>query len=159
MTRLRGGTPGPRRSHCFRSVSSRAKYAAPADAGAVGALGFTRRQALKGFAAGAALAAGCRGREIIAPGPAPDPEAQRLLAGIDTFVVVMMENRSFDHLLGALTFDRAYPGRLQIDGLRGGESNLDAAGRPLSLQRRSADIVVGDLRPAWDRSHGAWNGG
>src|SRR5262245_57917586 len=31
---------------------------------------------------------------------APTPEA--LLAGIDTFVVLMMENRSFDHYFGSL---------------------------------------------------------
>lgn len=115
----------------------------------------TRRAALQGLAAAGVLA-GCR--PPLAP-PPPSPEASRLLAGIDTFVVVMMENRSFDHLLGALALDRAYPGRTQIDGVKGGESNRDIAGRLLPLQRRTTDIVAQDLRPAWDRSHTAWNGG
>jgi phospholipase C len=118
----------------------------------------TRRSALGGLAgSAAALALGCRGETRILP--PPDPRAQGLLAAIDTFVVVMMENRSFDHLLGALAYDQAYPGRHQVDGLRGGESNPDANGRPVPLRRRASDIMVGDLRPAWDRSHTAWNGG
>jgi len=114
----------------------------------------TRRSALQGLAAGA-LVAGCR--PVIAP--RPTLEAQGLLADIDTFVVVMMENRSFDHLLGALALDPAYPARNQIDGLRGGETNPDAAGRPVLLERRALDIDAQDLRPSWDRSHVAWNGG
>jgi phospholipase C len=114
----------------------------------------TRRSALQGLAAGA-LVAGCR--SLVAP--RPTVEAQGLLAGIDTFVVVMMENRSFDHLLGALALDPAYPGRHRIDGLRGDESNLDASGRPRLLERRAVDIAAQDLRPAWDRSHVAWNEG
>jgi phospholipase C len=120
--------------------------------------GLTRRSALQGLAAGV-LAAGCGGSKIISPPPAVDSEAQRLLAGIDTFVVVMMENRSFDHLLGALALDPDYPGRRQLDGVRGGESNPDVTGRALPLQRRTSDIVVGDLRPSWNRSHLAWNRG
>jgi phospholipase C len=114
----------------------------------------TRRSALQGLAAGAALA-GCRPPLV----PQPGPGAQGLLAGIDTFVVVMMENRSFDHLLGALALDRSYPGRHLVDGLRGGESNRDPSGRPLLLHRRAVDIGAQDLRPAWDRSHLAWNDG
>jgi phospholipase C len=112
----------------------------------------TRRGALQGLAAGALVAA-CR------PRTAPPPAEAGLLSGIDTFVVVMMENRSFDHLLGALALDRGYPGRDRIDGVTGSESNLDVTGRVVPLQRRDTDIVVEDLRPAWDRSHTAWNGG
>ena len=35
---------------------------------------------------------------------------KELLAGIDAVVVLMMENRSFDHYLGTLTQDTRYPG-------------------------------------------------
>jgi phospholipase C len=138
-----GGGPSPR-AHFLDPVSKRA----------IDDLGpaLTRRGVLKGLAAGAALA-GCR-RDL-----PPPPVVTGPLADIDTFVVVMMENRSFDHLLGALALDRAYPGRLRVDGLRGGEQNLDADGRPVLLRRRTDDIVVEDLRPAWDRSHHAWNAG
>ena len=51
------------------------------------------------------------------PQPALDPG---LLANIDHVVVLMMENRSFDHMLGYLSKEG---GRTDIDGLRGGEKN------------------------------------
>jgi phospholipase C len=111
--------------------------------------GLTRRTALKVLGAGVGAAAA---RSAHA---AP----RDLLAGIDNFVVVMLENRSFDHLFGALAFDRDYPGRLRVDGLRGGESNLGLDGRPVVAERRTCDIVATDLRPGWDRSHEAWSGG
>jgi len=64
---------------------------------------------------------------IIPPGqlePFPEspqpPLDQGPLANIDHIVVLMMENRSFDHMLGYLSRDR---GRADIDGLRGGEMN------------------------------------
>ncbi len=82
---------------------------------------------------------------------------QQMLGGIDNFIVLMMENRSFDHLLGALALDRSYPGRHLIDGLRGDESNPDSAGRPVPITRRTAEVAALDLRPKWHISHGAWN--
>jgi phospholipase C len=45
---------------------------------------------------------------------------------IEHIVVLMMENRSFDHMLGYLHND----GMPEVDGLSGDESNLDAAGTP-----------------------------
>lgn len=51
------------------------------------------------------------------PQPPLDPG---LLANIDHVVVLMMENRSFDHMLGYLSKEG---GRTDIDGLRGGEKN------------------------------------
>ena len=51
------------------------------------------------------------------PQPPLDPG---LLANIDHIVVLMMENRSFDHMLGYLSKDS---GRADVDGLRGGEKN------------------------------------
>lgn len=53
-------------------------------------------------------------------------------AGLDKLkhiVVVMMENRSFDHMLGAL---RAQDPR--IDGLTGSESNPDTSNEPIKVQ-------------------------
>jgi phospholipase C len=53
-------------------------------------------------------------------------------AGLDNLkhiVVLMMENRSFDHMLGAL---RAQDPR--IDGLTGNESNPDPTGAPVKVQ-------------------------
>jgi phospholipase C len=47
------------------------------------------------------------------------------LSNIDHIVVLMMENRSFDHMLGYLSLPAAQggAGRTDIDGLKGGESN------------------------------------
>ena len=42
------------------------------------------------------------------------------LANIDHIVVLMMENRSFDHMLGYLS---KHAGRSDVDGLQGGEKN------------------------------------
>src|SRR5256885_6287623 len=70
------------------------------------------------------IALGCSDRSIVAPplaqlmgGPLPDPAA----SGIEHVIVFMMENRSFDHLLGWL------PG---ADGRQAGLSYLDSAGVP-----------------------------
>jgi phospholipase C len=47
------------------------------------------------------------------------------LANIDHIVVLTMENRSFDHMLGYLSLpvDQGGMGRSDVDGLKGGESN------------------------------------
>src|SRR5512142_1093565 len=53
--------------------------------------------------------------------PAPDDPAARRLDQIDHIVVVMLENRSFDHMLGYLSLPAALGGRgrADVDGLRG----------------------------------------
>jgi phospholipase C len=58
------------------------------------------------------------------------------LDGIGTVVIVMMENRSFDHMLGGLSLvmeggKRKYPG---INGLTGNESNPDSSGNIVKVQ-------------------------
>jgi phospholipase C len=53
-------------------------------------------------------------------------------AGLDNLkhiVVLMMENRSFDHMLGALKADDP-----RINGLTGNESNLDTTNEPVKVQ-------------------------
>ena len=59
--------------------------------------------------------------------PAPDDEAAGRLAQIDHIVVVMMENRSFDHMLGYLSLPEALGGRgrSDVDGLRGPDTNYN----------------------------------
>lgn len=59
------------------------------------------------------------------------------LNSIDHFIVLMLENRSFDHLLGFMRTPE-YP----IDGLRGNESNLidpNDTSSPRYIVRRNAD--------------------
>jgi phospholipase C len=113
--------------------------------------GITRRQALAqlglGFGVTLLPAAGCGLGPEVCTGPRPDAppvsaqdaEARALLADIDTFVVVMLENRSFDHLLGGLQLDRGYPAATRIAGLTGQEANLDAEGRIVGIARMPGD--------------------
>lgn len=111
-----------------------------------------RRDLLAQAAAGLALppVLGC------ADPPAEDstPEVPRP-AGIDHLVVIMMENRSFDHYLGALSLEE---GRADVDGLTGEEVNLDAEGvavRPFPLPEPCQE----DLPHGWGSSHDQHNGG
>jgi phospholipase C len=66
-----------------------------------------------------------------------DPYAQRLNA-IDHIVVLMLENRSFDHMLGYLSLPAVLGGkeRYEIDGLTG------------QLQRALLDLLLTDQDPA-----------
>ncbi len=138
----------------------------------------TRRETLQGLGLGLAVGTiGCSddgapvGDEADAAGPdasaadaridAPTdaaidaPSADALLAGIDTFVVLMMENRSFDHYLGAL---RLREGRLDVDGLSGGETNPAPGGGVVGVHRLD-DFTVADPPHGWDACHRQWNNG
>ena len=83
--------------------------------------GVTRREFLTGTAAGAGLVlSGCGPDSSLAAkvrAHLPDPAK----SGIDHVVVVMMENRSFDHFLGWV------PG---ADGVQAGVTQLDSEGKP-----------------------------
>lgn len=84
--------------------------------------------------------------------PPPQLSPEELLAGIDTFVVLMMENRSFDHFLGSLSLAE---GR-SVNGLTGLESNLTPEGEAIS------PFVLDDFTPedpphSWDSVHRQWN--
>src|SRR5262245_50590516 len=50
-------------------------------------------------------------------GPQVTPE--ELLATVDSIIVVMMENRSFDHFLGTLKLDPQYALSMSVNGLTG----------------------------------------
>lgn len=63
-----------------------------------------------------------------------DPGLERL-AGVEHVVVLMMENRSFDHMLGYLTRD----GMPEVDGLTGEERNFDGDGTPYPIHRLGPD--------------------
>lgn len=84
-----------------------------------------------------------------------DAGARELLKHIDTYVVLCMENRSFDHYLGSLSL---LEGRGDIDGLTGNESNPGSHGGPVGVH------VLEDFTPAdpphnWEACHAQWNGG
>ena len=60
-----------------------------------------------------------KNRIVSAPSAAADPFLQNLQK-FDHLVILMMENRSFDHMLGYLSLTG---GRTDVDGLKGGEAN------------------------------------
>ena len=97
------------------------------------------------------------------PLPAPQPEpfgaleeipeetARTNLDKIDHIVVLMLENRSFDHVLGYL---RAREGRVDVDGLIGDEINhwrndpdRDPGEDPVEIEVRPLTDTVFDLDP------------
>jgi phospholipase C len=70
-------------------------------------------------------------------------------AGLDALkhvVCLMMENRSFDHMLGFLR-STTYP----IEGLSGSESNLDSDRTPVGVTHDA--VYLGDLTPDPGHSH------
>lgn len=77
-----------------------------------------------------------------------------LFTGIDTVVVLCMENRSFDHYLGSLRASEGW----QIDGLTGTESNLRADGSAVPVYRLE-DFQPEDPPHSWDECHAQFNGG
>jgi phospholipase C len=108
-------------------------------------IGSALLQALAGTSGGAgatpppaATATPDKGR---APTPAPAPVAPPApggasgLAAIQNIVVLMLENRSFDHMLGLLYADRdnVSPTGQAFDGLTGKESNPGPDGKPVTV--------------------------
>lgn len=103
----------------------------------------TRRDALKGLGATAALSA-C----------GDDSEPSGPQAGeITHIVVLMMENRSYDHYLGSRSLE-GLPG----DGLTDSMSNPDADGVSRTVYRESL-YCVADPPHGWDSSHLQFDGG
>ena len=141
--------------------------------------GLSRRDVLKGaagvFAAGG-LVAGCDeddgdGHEFDElelegdRGPSLDPaeceggaalSPQELLAPIDHIVVLMMENRSFDHMFGSLSL---LEGRTDVDGLKGGETNPGANGEDVEVFHLDTRQKLHHLPHKWEPMHDAFNDG
>ena len=77
-----------------------------------------------------------------------------LLAETDIIVVLVMENRSFDHYFGSATFLEDW----QVDGLTGDESNLDLGGAAVAVFPM-ANLAVVDPPHGWESMHAQWNDG
>jgi phospholipase C len=82
-----------------------------------------------------------------------------LLSNIESIVVVMMENRSFDHHLGALRSDRGYGGASTVDGLRGTEECPNADGKMIEAFRLKGDEARYVPTHKWEPSHEAFHDG
>ncbi len=68
---------------------------------------------------------------------------------IDHFIVLMLENRSFDHYFGAM------PG---VDGFPAGASNPDAQGAPVSPYHET-EYCIEDVAHSWSACHEQYGGG
>jgi len=74
---------------------------------------------------------------------------------IDTVVVLMMENRSFDHYFGALTLEE---GRTDVDGLTSDMSNPHPDGSDVSPMVSQVNCLH-DPPHSWSASHAQFNEG
>jgi phospholipase C len=75
--------------------------------------------------------------------------------GITTYVYMMMENRSYDHYLGARSMLESKPG----DGLKASMMNPDLDGKLIAPWAPNADQMC-DIDPphGWDAAHASFNG-
>ena len=79
--------------------------------------------------------------------PAPTDAAAARLAEIDHIVVVMLETRSFDHMLGYLSLPASVGGRARtdVDGLRGPDVNFNShAGQRYPIHHLDRTQFVGE---------------
>jgi phospholipase C len=129
----------------------------------------SRRSTLRGLGAGLASGLGLAGCGLgpdrcggVTPRSTPDApgSSHALLRHLDAFVVVMLENRSFDHLLGGLRIDPTYPGRHLLDGLTGEESNLSPEGGRVPVHRMpGSGAGSSNPRHDWRSVHRTFNEG
>ncbi len=88
------------------------------------------------------------GNTVPADGVPPPAEADANLQKVDHIVVLMMENRSFDHMLGYLSIDA---GRSEIDGVPPGFKN-NASGTDYPVHQARCTKLV----KAQDPCHSGW---
>lgn len=117
----------------------------------MGRLLVPRRKVLQGIGASAGLAA-CGG----SMGSPPPPKGPAARASIDTIVICMMENRSFDHMFGSLSL---LEGRTEVDGLQAGWTNPDLDGNLVPIGRVGAPCLDPDPPHGWDSSRTQLDGG
>jgi phospholipase C len=111
-------------------------------------MSITRRDALKRIGGLGALTALPR----VLPGCGGGDDAP----GIKHYVYLMLENHTYDNVLGARKLMESLPG----DGLVAGMQNPDAAGGMVPIHEAAvADLCVPDPPHDWDRSHAQFNGG
>ena len=72
--------------------------------------------------------------------PSPSAEPSRL-SSIQHIVQLMLENRSFDHMLGFHYPNKTGPRGQPFEGLRGTEANNAADGNPVGVSDRSGQRI------------------
>ncbi|HVY48011.1 MAG TPA: alkaline phosphatase family protein [Minicystis sp.] len=73
---------------------------------------------------------------------------------IDTFVLVVQENRSFDHYFSKLPDD----GQPDVDVAAPDATNPDSSGMPVARFHQT-NLCAGDTDHSWSGMHRAWDGG
>ena len=83
-------------------------------------------------------------------------DATTNLAAVDHVVVLMLENRSFDHMLGFLyTSDgNVSPSGMPYEGLTGTESNPDGSGNPVTVFQITPSTPNAYFMPGADPGEG-----
>src|SRR5579862_3428042 len=78
------------------------------------------------------------------------------LGAVESIVVLMLENRSFDHMLGFLfsASGNQSPSGQAFDGLTGNESNPDSTGTPVPVYRLDPSVASVYLTPGADPGEG-----
>ena len=111
-----------------------------------------RRTAIKSMAAMAATPAiiGCGADTDIEPVVAGTPET-----AIENIVVLMLENRSFDHYFGSLSL---VEGRTDVEGLTAEMSNPDPQGGEFNVYHEPIPCFR-DPPHGWSASHNQFNNG
>ena len=89
--------------------------------------------------------------------PAAAAPAPKEMAKIKNLVIVMMENRSFDHFLGSLSLAE---GRKDVDGLTKPLPTLaDSAGKQYTARDMGTTFAFPDPPHEFKPAHADWNGG
>ena len=88
----------------------------------------------------------------------PQLSPEELLSTVDAIVVLMMENRSFDHFLGALKSDATYVNKATVEGLKGTESNATTSGVNVPVFKMD-NFTPEDPPHGFEAVHAQWNGG
>jgi len=95
------------------------------------------------------------------PTPAPQPPSQsqqsNQLPQIEHIVQVMLENRSFDHMLGFLYPGKTGPNGQPFEGLLGTESNNGTDGKPVTVFQISASAPNAYYMPGANPGEGYAN--
>ena len=131
--------------------------------GAAGDIGLTRREAIGGTVAGAAALYGLNAGAGLRAALAAPPRAGRL-QDIEHVVIVMQENRSFDHYFGTLRGVRGFGDPHARPGVFA-QPGYPAPGyggvlMPFHLDTtRGQGECVPDPTHAWGPQHRSWNGG
>jgi phospholipase C len=97
----------------------------------------------------------CAFGEGALPADTLDPDVPRGDAiPLQHLVIVMQENRSFDHYFGRLPA----AGHADVEGLPPGASNPDAEGNPVSAFHTTR-YCISDVEHGWNGSHQEWDDG